>query len=401
MIRQDWKPLLAAAALVATLGLTTATWADDPAPTPAAVCPVAPATPSASPTTAPASDAVCPANEGRKLPAGHPALGAAAATAAPAVAIPGSIDLKVVQGTQGAPAIGTLPVTIQLFQEGTPTQKFDVKLDANGHAFIPNVPVRGTIEPVVTIEHAGLTQQTVGAALDAKNPKAQIQMSVYETAATAPAWTIAMRHVLVHATPEALQVTEMLSVSNPTDRIWLGATHGTDAHVTLALPLPLGITNLELAGGFQDPYAKQQGDEVISTLPMFPGAMQFQVNYSVPITNGTAQWTIAAPATVEQLIVFAPADQSTVTVSGAQDNGKVDMGQGPMHMFRGSDIKAGRTVTLSFSGLATATAAATPAAASPASVNWVRNIGAIGAIVVVVLGSAILLIKRPTGAKKA
>ena len=288
--------------------------------------------------------------------------------------------------------IANVPVVIQLFQDGQPGQKFDVKLDATGHAIVANIPLTGALEPVVLLDHAGLTQQTIGATLEPTNPQAKIVMSIYEMANEAPAWNIAMRHVIVHSIPEGLQVTEMLSVKNPTDRIWLGSTQNAVEHVTLALPLAAGLTNLELGGGFQEPYAKVEGEKLVSTMPMFPGAMEFQINYIVPVKNGAAKWTIVAPATVDQLIVFAPADQSTVTVDGAKDGGTMDMGQGPMHMFRGAGIKAGQVVTLSFTGLASV-AATSPAAAAPG--NWARNIGAIGAGVVILLGSALLLVRRP------
>ena len=412
----------AAASLAATPS-TPSTPSTEPAVSPAAVCPVIqgkqlpagyPAMGAAADKAVPAG--VCPANEGKPLPAADKAVpagvcpanegkpmpaGPAAMASAAAPATIGSIDLIVKQGTQGAPALGLIPVSVQLYQEGVPVQKFDVKLDASGHALISNVPLAAAVQPVVTIEHAGVTQQTVGPALDPANPKCQIVMGVYETATQAPAWTIAMRHVIVHNTPEGLQVTEMLSVNNPTDRIWLGATRGALEHVTLALPVPAGITNLELSGGFQEPFAKLLGDQVVSTLPMFPGSVQFQLNYIVPVTAGAAQWSIGAPAAVAQLIVFAPADQSTVTVEGARDTGSVDMGQGPMHMFRGAGIKAGQSVTLTFSGLTTPVAPAAPVAAAAVSVNWARNFGAIGVIAVVVIGSALLLVRRPKSSHKA
>lgn len=207
-----------------------------------------------------------------------------------------------------------------------------------------------------------------------------------------------MRHVIVHAAPEGLQVTEMLSVSNPTDRIWLGTTQNSVEHATFVLPLAAGLTSMELGGGFQEPYGKVVDNQLVSNMPMFPGAMEFQINYVVPVKDGAAKWTIVGPATVDQLIVFAPADKSTVTVDGAKDSGTMDMGQGAMHMFRGAGIKPGQVVTLSFTGLANV-AAAVSATAAPG--NWARNVGAIGAVAVVVLGSALLLIRRPGAAVKA
>jgi len=175
----------------------------------------------------------------------------------------------------------------------------------------------------------------------------------------------------------------------------------------VALTMPEGIAVSELGGGFQEPYAKQIGRQLASTMPLFPGSMQFQIGYTIPVRNGAATLTLVAPAPVGHLMIFLPGDASTVTPRGVESAGTMDMGRGAMRVFKAADLKAGQSVSLALTGIPTVAAPADPAApvasaapASPASANLARNVGAIGGALILLAGGGVLLFKKPKVAKK-
>lgn len=95
---------------------------------------------------------------------------------------------------------------------------------------------------------------------------------------------------------------------------------------------------------------------IISPLPLLPGPTQFQVGYILPVTDGKAELTIAAPAAIGQLMVFVPNDQSKLTAEGLDAMGVQKLGNDTVRAFRAANLPAGQQVKISFSGISVAPA---------------------------------------------
>lgn len=323
-----------------------------------------------------------------KLPAGHPPMESLRGAATQPIAA-GSVKIQAVQGTKGAAAIGAMPITVEFYGQGSRLLKtLEAKLDAKGQATV-EAPA-DICQPVVRVEYAGIPYEALGEVLDRNQRTTAVEMVLHEATAEAPAWTVAMQHVLVRAVPEGLQVMEMLSINNPADRTWTGAKENETAHPhTIALTLTPGAKEV-MGPGMPEGSLHLHGSKLLSTLPLLPGRTELQIEYTVPAKDGKVELVITAPAAVGQLYVFVPDDSSEVVPTGLDAMGKRQTGEGSKRGFRATELKAGQQVKLAFAGLK----AATPPKAA-VSTRLPHIVAGVGGGIVLLGGVTYLLVKSP------
>ena len=218
------------------------------------------------------------------------------------------------------------------------------------------MPVDQPVQPLVTITHAGADYSATGEVLDAEHPNQKVEVAVYESTEKAPAWSVKMRHVMVKSTPEAVQVTEMLAVDNPSDRAWLGNTDGKGGHTTFTIALPGGSKDVKLLSGSHDCCTTSADGKVTNAMPIVPGSSQYAISYVIPASGGKAELSITAPAAVGHLMVFVPEDSTTVTANGLNSLGTMPMENGQkMRCFMGMNLAAQQSVGVTISDLSKAT----------------------------------------------
>ncbi len=281
------------------------------------------------------------------LPAGHPSMENLRAAATPTG--PGTLLIRAVQGTKGGPAITGDAVVVELYGEDSKILKtVQVKLDAKGEASL-EIPLDVICQPVVRITHGGVVYEGIGKVMDRTHASQQVEMTLAETTDKQPAWEVKMRHVLVHVAPQGLHVMEMLSIVSPGDQTWIG-TEAAGKRTTVSVQLPSGARDLNTAGVPEGALEIRDG-KLVSTMPLMPGATEFQLEYVVPSTDGKADLTITAPAPVTQMYVFVPDDGSTVTTAALDSMGVRKTGEGSKRAYKASNLKAGQEAKLKFSGL--------------------------------------------------
>jgi hypothetical protein len=290
--------------------------------------PALPAADSAQPALPPGHPPM-PANNGAAgLPSGHPQLpGNPAATGLPAghpqvnpssaLLPPGtkaSIAIKAVQATKDGPAVAADPVVVEYYNvEGEVVGRNAATLSDKGQVTIKDIALTVPVQPLITVTHAGVEYKAPGTVMDGTTRDQEVAVNVYETTTREPTWQVRMRHVIVDPARDGLNVTEMISVFNPTDRAWTGRQVNTGLPVTLELVLPPTATNVRAGGAFRDNAVKLEDGKLLCSMPLLPGPADFQVHYRLPAENDRAEVTLWAPAATASLFVFLPADGSTVT----------------------------------------------------------------------------------------
>jgi hypothetical protein len=327
------------------------------------------------------------------MPPGHPPL---APTTAPAK---GSITIRALEGRAGGGPITNAQILVELYHQGIVLQKWDAQLNAEGVATISDIPVRVPCQPLVTVTFKGLRQQAVGPVLTPSSPTAAFDMKVYEGTEERPAYTVAMRHVIVKWAENAagILVTEMLSVSNPADHAWIGDKREGEGggRSTFGLPVPAGAQEVQLMGGFDEDSALVTKEGIVSGSPLFPGQTRFQVGYAIPAHDGAVNLTITAPADVGQMMVFVPAEGATIAATGLSGGQPMSMGEEAVRAYQASGIKKGQTVSLAITGLTAAATAPGPAAAEAAKGFSARNVAIGGGVLLALCGVGVLLLKKP------
>lgn len=261
----------------------------------------------------------------------------------------GTLEIRGVQGTRNGAPIGVDPVTVDIYAQGSKLLKtIETTLDIRGQVTV-DIPVEVMCQPVVHVLHGGISYEGVGRVMDRTRRVQQMEMTLYEPTDRQPALTIDMRHVLVHYGPQGLHVTEMLAITNPGDRTWVGVP-ASGKRSTLVVQLPAAARDVAAPTAAPGDVELHDGKLVVA-IPMFPGSTQLQIDYTIPSTGGRADLTIASPLPVEQMHVFIPEDGATVTVAGLDATGVRATGEGNKRTFRATALKAGQEATLSFSDL--------------------------------------------------
>ena len=346
---------------------------------------------------------------GGQLPKGHPDISQMrkpGASTRPTMI--GNLSVRAVQGTKdGKPVPAGTTVTVELYQNDQVLDKREGKLDDSGVATFDAIPIVLGIQPVARVNYNGVDFEATGTAMDGTHPDQQIQVQVYESTETEPAWQIRMQHVMVQPTTDGMQVMEMIVVENPTDRAWIGKAGADGKRTTTVFPLPAGAANVQLAGGFHECCVKTESDRIVNSMALTPGMSQFRVVYTVPVKDGKSELALTAPAAIAHAMFFVPDDGSTVTAQGLETGGVADMGNGKTRFYKAKDVAAGAVMKLSLSGITAhaesneAPAASTAAStiSSAASGQIAKVVAGAGGLAIFVVGGMLLLIKSPKRAK--
>ena len=189
---------------------------------------------------------------------------------------------------------------------------------------------------------------------------------------------------------------DMLEIENPTDRAWVGSLDAAGIRSTFTLRLPESAIDVQAGGGFDEKTQLQAG-KVINSGALVPGITEYQLQYTVPLKTGALNSLAVAPAKVDTMMVFFPNDGSTVSADGLQGPETINMGSGAMRYFKGENLTAGKDVKLSV-GVPLASPTTKSSRATQEVIDGVaiaKTVAGVGAMLIVLLGGALMLTKSP------
>ena len=298
----------------------------------------------------------------------------------------GKLAIQVVQGTEGGPAIGDVDVEIDYYHNNASIKHSTAHLDENGVVVVEDVPLALAVRPVVRIQHAGVTYLEAGPAMDAQNPEAVVKLTAYEVTDDAPAWRVAMRHVMVQPTPEAAQISETLVVENPGDHTWMGGpADQDDRRTTVLVSLPEGAHDVHLVRGFHGWCCTSlKGRELAVQMPLMPGRATFEYSYHVPVQSGRAGVEIGADARIDSAVFIVPDDGTKVEAVGVQEMEPQEMGDFRARMYQAQGIESGQDAGIVLAGITGPPAPMTSSAGMARIVALVGG-GAVACLIVLVV----------------
>lgn len=307
----------------------------------------------------------------------------------------GVLAVRVVQGTGGGPAVGGEEVEVILFHRDSPIKQIKSSVGDQGVLMLTDLPVGIGIRPLVRVKHAGVVYQDAGPEMDAANPKASMDVTVYEVTDDTPQWKVLMRHVATATSPAGIDVAETLVVENPADMTWMGGPADEQGRrATVTLNLPRGAANIQLIQGFHGwCCTAYESGELRVQMPLMPGKATYRFAYEVPITEGAVDLRSAAPVVVDHAAYFVPEAVSLGELALLREAGTDTMGDQRVRLLQAQGVPGGQAVGLVLTGLATAPPPL-PAKA-PGGVSSPMVIG--GVVVAVVVG---VIIGVRIGARK-
>jgi hypothetical protein len=265
----------------------------------------------------------------------------------------GTLVVRAIQGTRDGPPVTGDKIVVDLIHRGRAIERFERTLDSEGKAVLANLPVGAGVRPLVRVEHAGVTYDTIGPRMHAGPPDHQLQVLVYESTEQRPPLVLRARHLVVRRTPEGLYVKEMMVLDNPTDQAWVGAENDTARPSTLEIDLPIPEQNgrVDFFKGFSESHTRLAKDRLISTHAIAPGKSQFVFGYLVPVPGSRATLEVVHPAETDQIALVVPENGMQVKADRLGSGETLQMGPGVMRLFKGTDFKAGKRLIIELSNI--------------------------------------------------
>lgn len=262
----------------------------------------------------------------------------AMATASPAPAPPPAIEIEQgadgttgvitgqVQGVDGGPPPGGLPLTLRGIDPAEPgplSAEFLVvpgRTTADGGYRFEGVPfeIRGAIYRVSTTQDG----VTFSAEVEAGPGTAQVTMplalyAITSSTAALRADTLGMR---IDGRNGVIEVAVVYSLTNITDSVYATseAIQG-GARGGIALTVPDGAYNITLSDGRADLAFQQQGDQVITHDPLWPGPLPYPVvlRYLLPPAASIEMPTFP-PIQAEQVVLLLDPAYQVTALGGGQ-----------------------------------------------------------------------------------
>jgi hypothetical protein len=270
----------------------------------------------------------------------------------------GSIAVRATQGTPGAEAIGSVPISIELYHRGTLIDTLDAHLDEHGVALIEDLPVSMGFQPLVKVFYSGVTYQKVGHIMDPTRSQQMIDIVCYELTEVPPPWKKRMRHAMIGLAPDGIQVTEVIAVHNPTERTWTGtppapATGGEEEKaVSTQFLIPPGAIQVTLGDGFHDWCCSTLGDDrIMNHIPLVPGTTEMIFAYYLPARRGAVTLELNSLTDVDHLMVIVPESLTMSSYSGITATGQDNINNNPVQLYTGTNMSAGQPVRMVLTGL--------------------------------------------------
>jgi hypothetical protein len=228
-----------------------------------------------------------------------------------------------------------------------------------------------------------------------------MNITVYEVTDQMPVWKVLARQVMAARLPDEMDIVEVVTVENMSDKTWLGGTANSEGRRdTVVLGVPEQAEKFNLESGFHGWCCTTFASNSLHVqMPLMPGKFTYRFSYTVPITEGKADLRISSAAVADQTVIAIPDDGTSAQAFQLEAAG-TDTVQGTrIRRFKAANLNAGSVVGLMLTGLtaqAAAPGAATPAAPAPGtglSVTWIAL--GIGVLVVIGIGGVWM---RSTGA---
>ena len=285
------------------------------------------------------------------------------------IAGPGSISGQLVQGTKDGPALEQPTVTLNIYQRANLLTTRVGPIGEGGSFEFRNLPVdegffflveadHRTVRytsPILAFRGPDFTEDRIGP------ERIDTTLPVYETTTDASGLIVTRAHWIVEHEPGGLLIGQLFTFGNGGDRTFVGLDRGLfDVPVTLAIPLPEKIREVEIQDGTVGEAYRMRQQVLYDTRPVppGPGSRQVFVRYRLAYEGDSAQISFPIPYETELLnllVANLPALEADVTYGGESLESYVEETiQGVLFRNWSAPVSSSDSVVLSLRGLITA-----------------------------------------------
>ncbi len=203
----------------------------------------------------------------------------------------GSIRGVVVNGSRQNTVCPRAEVVLRAKMDGPFTAVAKTTADEQGRFDFGEVP----IEPGIVYQPGGNHQEIhypgPQIALTEANPDAFATLRVHDALTHPSPLRLSRWDILIKPLPAALQVTEALTIVNPTSSTFVGQAESDDSQpVTLRLSIPANFERCTFREEFLGRNFEVVNDKMVTRIPWKPGVRKVEFTYTVPNSDRRRIW---------------------------------------------------------------------------------------------------------------
>ncbi len=310
------------------------------------------------------------------------------------VRVLGAVTGQITNGTADAVVPEGMEVTLHVLTSESTEETFTTLPDAQGNYRFEGVPFDTTYGYVITTPYGGIQYVSEIVAADPAAPELVLPIIIYETTSDPSVLTVSANSVQIIVLESTLQVIQIISLVNSSDRAFLDVDAGESVRVRVPDGAQFGTPMSSRYGMSTD------GAVTYDTRPVMPGREHLMhVAYTMPYTSGMSITQSFDYRTEGAFDAILGTDGLTISGEGLSDMGPVSTGSGTMQSYGGTiSREAGSAFTYSVSGTPAGIITSTTETGSTASPIAYVLIGA--GISALLIAGALALRERTAGSGK-
>ena len=268
---------------------------------------------------------------------------------------PGVLSGQVVNATPGAASAAGLEVALGVYRGNDLEREVQGQTDETGHFRFVGLDADRDLAYQVGTVYQDMLYRSNPIQLTETQPEQQVTLNVYEPTPTDPG--LRATQVLVSLgrakdNPADLVVTELVKLTNPSERTFVPRTGGPGGPMDLVrFGLPAGARNFEPGLGLDARQVVQVDRGFASLAPVPPGDSLFRFSYRVPVRAAEDAFEKSLPYGADLLRVMAEEGGPRVTGSTLTFEQTVNSRGSKLLVWAAHDLAPGTQLSIELSDL--------------------------------------------------
>ena len=223
----------------------------------------------------------------------------AALVIGPALAQPEgwSLEGMAVNATQNGKPLVEAEVILRAGVEGSLQIVAQTKTDRAGHFVFDKLPARPELIFFAGVNHQGIHYPGSRIHLSSGASPSALKLTAFDVVTSPNPLTADFHEVDVEIKKGALEVSETLSINNPSLATYVGEPGSESSPTTLSLSIPDGFERVTFANEFNGRHFKLRDKRLVTDIPWTPGKREVKFTYHLPAEDGkrVLEWSVNLP----------------------------------------------------------------------------------------------------------
>lgn len=303
----------------------------------------------------------------------------------------GTIKGSLVNLTAGGGSVAGLDVNLLVYQGQNQSGKQTTKAGQDGKFSFEGLETNEDFTYLIHVQYQGVDYAGEPMTFPADTTELTAEVEVFDATSAENTVKSAAKHYLLEPDPTGVTVSEIVIISNPTDKTYVGSKEiHPGIKETLRFTLPEGAEDVEYGGGMMGSRVFPVDGGLVDSWPVYPGDSQHIFRYRIPAKGDAVSFATKITLPTEKVNALLPDIGVGISVSNLPNKSNPTIQGEKFVLFSGDQLAADTELQFRLDRL--------PKAQGAASDGVLPLITGIGILLIVVLGFvAFVLIRRRRG----